>query len=492
MTSDFDPQKPVQNGEPQAERQIVDLIFDTLRQFRQEMAPRLAVDGMFVSTREPLPRGTPVRFRFVLPEEFVLAHGDAFVAWRRTRATHPDLEPGMALWFQDVEQRSRDIIQELVSIQESLGEVFDTRRPANEVGEFVANEFAGSFATSFDLPALTSPEETKEPAAPETVMVPVAPEVPEAPVTRVAPVATEAPVAPVAPEAPVVDSQKRAEAPVAGDPPPGRSSEEEESPNIDRNSVGDSSPHVTRAFAAPEPAAGGEEGFEVSLMADDSEPDVTPLSETAGSMTDLSVVMDDAEETPEKRRLWPLAGLAVVFLAAVAAVVWWLVIRPQEPPVQEVHQSEEAEQPAAVLLLDDSDPEPATEPLEVVEPDPQTTMATADIEPATRVVDVDVARLGDTTVIGIRGNGDFDDTRLQVSMLKDPPRVLVRIAGIETFYRPNEIEVGSPEVVKVRVGHHPEVTPVKLYVVIDLAEESMAIRGTSVAGDTIRIVVGRE
>jgi len=249
---------------------------------------------------------------------------------------------------------------------------------------------------------------------------------------------------------------------------------------------------LTRAFAAPEPAAGGEEGFEVSLMADDSEPDVTPLSETAGSMTDLSVVMDDAEETSAKRRLWPLAGLAVVFLAAVAAVVWWLVIRPQEPPVQEVHQSEEAEQPAAVLLLDDSDPEPPTEPLEVVEPDPQTTMATADIEPATRVVDVDVARLGDTTVIGIRGNGDFDDTRLQVSMLKDPPRVLVRIAGIETFYRPNEIEVGSPEVVKVRVGHHPEVTPAKLYVVIDLAEESMAIQGTSVAGDTIRIVVGRE
>ena len=110
MTSDFDPQEPASTGESRDEREIVDLLFNTLREFRQEMAPRLALDGMFVSTDNPLPRGTKVRFRFVLPEEFVLAQGDAVVAWRRTRSSHPDLEPGMALWFEEVEQRSRDII----------------------------------------------------------------------------------------------------------------------------------------------------------------------------------------------------------------------------------------------------------------------------------------------------------------------------------------------------------------------------------------------
>jgi len=487
MTSDFDPHEPEHTGESRGEREIVDLLFNTLREFRQEMAPRLALDGMFVSTQEPLARGTKVRFRFVLPEEFVLAQGDAVVAWRRTRSSHPDLEPGMALWFEEVEQRSRDIINELVDIQTTSGDaVFDTRRKAAEVGEFVANEFAGSFATSFDLPALKDPEEREEPKK------------------------TKPPEAPAVAAAPAVDGRRREPAPAVDDTPPWESSEAEPRPEFEAASWAESAGDVPGDFSAPEPAVVGEERFEVSLMADDSEPDVTPLSERPGSMDDLSVTLGETQEATGGRRLWPLAGLVVVLLAAAAAVVWWVVIRPQGPPISVDFQSAEAEPTApAVILLDDSEPEPAADlPVTVeegMEPvgEPQTgeqpTAASepepppvAIGEPARRVIDVGAARLGDGTVVSIRGDGTFDDTRLQVSKLTGPPRVLVRVAHIETFYRPSEIEVGSPEVMRVRIGHHPEETPVKLYVVVDLADASMVVRETTVVGDTIRVVVGRE
>ena len=51
--------------------------------------------------------------------------------------------------------------------------------------------------------------------------------------------------------------------------------------------------------------------------------------------------------------------------------------------------------------------------------------------------------------------------------------------------------VGSPELLRIRVGHHPEDTPVSLWVVLDLADGSMVVRDTTVSGDTIRVSIGR-
>jgi len=463
MTSEFELPDPDQDSDPPDELEIVDLVFSTLRDFRREMAPRLAKDGMFVSTEEPLARGTKVRFRFVLAEDFILAQGDAGVAWRRTRSSHPDLEPGMALWFTKVEAHSRAIIDELVDIQSSIGEVFDTRRKAGEVGEFVENEFAASFASSFDLPGLKAEPLPRSRKA----------EVGETPEVT----ASQAP---------------------HSEPPP-----DEEERRVDVDPDEDHPAPLTSGFSAPEPMAADDVGFEVSMMTDDPEPDVTPLSDAPGTVPDLDVVLEDAPKRSGRRNMWPLAGLAVVLLAAAAAIVWWTVIRPQGDPIAEVRKVVEAEPTGvAVELLDDSEEEGTTLPSEVVEEvsqptasleeDSQTPAVVEEPEPATRVIDVAVSRMGDATVVGIRGDGYFEDTRLQVSRLLDPERVLVRIARIETYYRPSEIEVGSPEVVRVRMGHHPELTPAKLFVVIDVADESVVVQDSSVSGDTIRIVVGRQ
>jgi hypothetical protein len=100
------------------------------------------------------------------------------------------------------------------------------------------------------------------------------------------------------------------------------------------------------------------------------------------------------------------------------------------------------------------------------------------------------ARPGQTTVV-IRGNGSFTDEAVDVKTLRDPPRIWLRIRNIERFYRPNELTVGSPEVDRVRIGHHPEESPSSLYVVLDVTDEAVVVTKRSVEGNTISVTVAR-
>ena len=100
---------------------IIDLEFETLRQFREVMAPRLAYEGFFVATNDPLPKGTPARFRFLLPDGFVLVEGTAVVAWARYEAREADDRPGMALLFNELEHQSREIVDELIDFHIATG-----------------------------------------------------------------------------------------------------------------------------------------------------------------------------------------------------------------------------------------------------------------------------------------------------------------------------------------------------------------------------------
>jgi hypothetical protein len=108
---------------------------------------------------------------------------------------------------------------------------------------------------------------------------------------------------------------------------------------------------------------------------------------------------------------------------------------------------------------------------------------------ATQIIDVGVAVVDNTTQIAIRGNGRLLEGRVRVSRLEDPDRVWIRIRGIQTFYRPNELVVGSKEVERVRIGHHPEENPPSIYVVIDLADGRAQIGETWHQGETFRVSV---
>jgi hypothetical protein len=68
---------------------------------------------------------------------------------------------------------------------------------------------------------------------------------------------------------------------------------------------------------------------------------------------------------------------------------------------------------------------------------------------------------------------------------------LVRIRGIDSGYAPTEIEVGSSEVQRIRVGYHPEENPPSLYVVLDLADGAVDVRESGVRGDVLTVTVGQ-
>ena len=111
---------------------------------------------------------------------------------------------------------------------------------------------------------------------------------------------------------------------------------------------------------------------------------------------------------------------------------------------------------------------------------------------ASQVVDVAAAAQGDVTTVVIRGNGVFEPSSIRSLRLADPMRVWLSVAHIETFFKPNEIDVGSREIERVRIGYHPEDSPPALYIVLDLAGDDVFLLDTSVQGDAIRLTVGRK
>ena len=288
-------------------------------------------------------------------------------------------------------------------------------------------------------------------------------------------------------------------------------------------------------------------GFEVDMVLDDGEEEVTPRRPEEGSFQQMAMAPRADNKPPRDLRLGLIVTAAIV-LIAVIVLVWsvWLKNTGQEVVVNPPLIDEASE--VGVALIDDDvegedleggggpaaenvtetatrlaaetaatvaakqagdDPTEETAPAEPVvdelkpsieeqtkaavtekpsEAAPQSVLQTR----ASRVVDVSAAARAHATTVVIRGNGAFDRAALKISRLEEPLRLWVRVLKIETFYKPNEIDVGSPEVRRVRIGYHPEENPPALYVVLDLAGDDVSLLDQSVQGDTIRLTVGRK
>jgi hypothetical protein len=457
MSPNSDTHDPGQTAEPGGNLKIIDLEFETLRQFRELMAPRLNYEGFFVATENPLPKGTPARFRFLLPDGFVLVEGTAVVAWTRPQASGPDDRAGMALLFNELQHQSREIVDELIDFHIATGgDPFEIGAAISEPGDIGTDALMGD---SGDAP-VPAPEPEPEPEP-----------------------------APASAEAEDTPSEEFL---------PDWLSEVAQKHDVDLSSdvtvpVGG----VLEAPEAPEDSQPAEQEFEVSLMPEAEEPDETPFQTDIGAEAEVAMpAVEKVHKPPRDLRLWPFVAAAVIIIAA-SAIVWWIVNRtsgeallerpvvveetpvPAEPTPEVVEEAavEPSVEPPEEAVA--SEPEPATPPLEVAE------------GPATRVLLVAATRVADATIVTVRTNGDLSEDSVRVSRLKDPARVWIRIQGIETFYRPNDIEVGTPEMERVRVGHHPEETPQSIYVVCDLAGTDAVIREHSIEGDTLRVIVGR-
>jgi hypothetical protein len=439
---------------------IIDLEFETLRQFREVMAPRLNYEGFFVATGDPLPKGTPARFRFLLPDGFILVEGTAVVAWTRETPAGPDEPAGMALLFNELEHQSREIVDELIDFHIATGgDQFELGPAVGEPGDIGTDALGGEPAEAH-IPA-PEPEPT---TAPER-------------------------------EAAVGKTKEEFL--------PDWLSEVAQKHDVDLGGdVTVPTGGVLEAPETPEPPEPTQEDFEISLMPEEATADETPFQADLGEEGEVAMPpVEKEQKAPRDLRLLPFVAVAVVIVAA-SAIVWWLVNRGpgeagpeavaviEETPVAEPTPGVFEEAPA--VILEEAGAEESAEAPELVESEPVAPPVERVSGPASRVLLVAAARVADATVVTVKVNGDLVEESVRVSRLKDPARVWIRIRGIETFYRPNDIAVGTPEVERVRVGHHPEETPQSIYVVCDLASTSAVIREHTIEGDTLRVVVGRQ
>ncbi len=108
---------------------------------------------------------------------------------------------------------------------------------------------------------------------------------------------------------------------------------------------------------------------------------------------------------------------------------------------------------------------------------------------ANRVDGIDWVERGSETVITIRGNGSIDTDAVSLHQMDGPPRLLVKLSGIEEQYPLYRVAVGTPAVNQIRIGHHPEQTPSCLYVVLDLAQGGIEVSGIELENDLVKVVV---
>ncbi len=226
-----------------------------------------------------------------------------------------------------------------------------------------------------------------------------------------------------------------------------------------------------------------------------------------------------APQPPDRARrssvLWLLPVLAVIALAAGLYVEWdrvrELVAPPpadtgapilmtdetaeapaaapsaevvpvQADPVQEPERSEAPAPSAAEPVPAEGVPVPAPveeEPVPAPEP----------LGPATAVEAISVHPMSPGTAVVVRTNGAVAAGSVAVFPMDDPPRILVRIRGIDEGYPQYEVAGGTREVEKVRIGHHPELRPPALYVVLDLTGPTVGVTDLAVDGDTVRVTV---
>ena len=447
MSPNSDSHRPDQTSKTGGNLKTIDLEFETLRQFRESMASRLNYEGFFVATNDPLPKGTPVRFRFLLADGFVLIEGTAVVAWARYEDDGPDHRYGMALLFNELEQQGREIIDELIDYHIATG------GDPFEIGPGVSN------AGDIGIDALANdPLETKVPL-PELAFKPD----------------------------PTEDGDKSPDNVL-----PDWLAEVAQKHDIDLGSdatipVGENQENIR----APETPENGQQDYEISLMPEGEDLDPTPAFAGDSVLPEITVHPGEDQEVPRDLRLRPFLAVVGVLVVA-AAVVWWIANRgpgrtlPEPEVVVEDIQATEPPSDA----VEERVQEPTGKPPEVTEAALESPQIQEIPGPATRVLQVTPSRSGDETAVTVRANGEISLDSVRVSRLKDPARVWIRIQGIETFYRPNDIEVGTPEVERVRVGHHPEETPQSLYVVLDLQDSAAVVREQTVKGDTLRVVVG--
>jgi type IV pilus assembly protein PilZ len=110
--------------------------------------------------------------------------------------------------------------------------------------------------------------------------------------------------------------------------------------------------------------------------------------------------------------------------------------------------------------------------------------------PLTTVREVTWSTGAGRTVLTVRGDGAIAAAAVSDFRIEgDEPRHVVRLRGVTRPLSPASLEVGSPQVRRVRAGLHAERSPSELHLVLDLGGPAVRVTGVEPAGGGLRIVV---
>ena len=515
--------------------EVVDLNFESLRDLQEELGPFLSTNGFFLSGRSDFAASDVLRFRLMLPGDFVLIEGVGVAVWVRTpEEATAKLPFGVAVEFATLSDQGRELVERIVhSHVESGGIPFKMSRPINTIddeemqvdpvnGGDTAKPSNGLKFTVREDVAVEAPKEVQAPKEGdadeaeqrlpfEDAVESELEEIEE--ISEIDPGFEEPePIPEPIPEL-IMDSMPVEPEDGSGQPeedfaePEGLEAQEKtdfSGPAAFEIEAADDS--VFDAEPTPRETSGA---FRVSLPDEpSSHGDYTPASWEA-----VDQERQESYSSPSKGRSGLLRIVAaIIILIAAAWVVWtqfpeylpWSEGARQDAVVTDPVIADEEELPVDVIAsLTEEDVEAAVEAaVEAVTgtgPDdgapPEPTVVPPQVDPVSgpgaRIVDIKTEQSDGTTNVLIRADGSIDSRRVVTSLLLNPARILVRISGIDSSFRPFDIPVGSDELEGIRIGHHPETRPPSLWIVLDRADEGVKIRETKTSGNVLRLEIGR-
>ena len=452
------------------------LELQSVRELYSGLAPSLAPDGIFIELDEPAAPGSEVAFRVTLPGGVMVLEGSGIVMW--SRDDDDDQGPaGMAVRFGPLSPSARETIAAVVDAHlASGGEVFDLGGHPAEADAFPTDALSNPAAR------LGPGRWTRRPAG-------APPDPGAAPADR-RPLLFRSPAAADAIDRGLEEMLHRL-APASADGEPARGGERvgaDEIPDIlDRwkreVEVGGVEPGRSARAAGDGPVDDRVAGEPLRLPFEEA---TSPEGADGGGLPLAS--SSDRGTPPWVRRPWRwwLVGAGAVALLAVTLVALW--------PAPPLTRNLPAEVPGARRPLPSgrvakASPEIPPPPAAAVAAAPSGSSVPA--APAARVRSISWRSRAGATEVVIEADGALEPARVDALRLDAPPRILVRVRGIEAPYTPYRLEVGSPELAAIRVGHHPELEPPTLYVVLDLASPEPLVLEGRVEGVVARVVVGR-
>lgn len=387
----------------------------------------LSVGGAFVASRPPQPVGTLVRFELPLPPFKKPITGFGEVLWIRVRDDGRDKPAGMGIQFRYLDEPGEDLLREFL---------------ARHAAHLIASE-EGIDAEEPPLPTAALPLVRPKGSTTSVAARPVEhleaglwpPDLPAAPDQELAFEPAGRP-----------DERELLSFPPEGEFPP------DDGPDDDApKPVGEAPPRRQLAARAPLIAA-----LAALLLA------------VAGWWVWNG--LESREETkpsPQPPASAPTSSAGEPSAATPGEVV--------EPP-----EVASAETPAAPAL-------PTAEPVSSFDPDlvAETPSVSGEL---TRLISIRVGTAQGETIVVLSGDGAIAPARVTRHRLGgDRPRELLRLSGIRVPYEPPVTAVGSPELVRIRTGHHPAGEGGELYVVFDLPGSGGGIHRLEHQGGALRV-----